>query len=215
MIRVERIIIGKELTIDDVIWTGPQPTLKELAEQVGVPSIASFDELQAMIKNAQGESKPIHFLPPYRHDNKIDLSNWLDIPVDQLKEKASVELINAVIQQRSYKNPEEIVEMEKAVNITREMHVTAMRLAKAGMTEAQVTGMIQAVAVGGGGNLSYPAILTINGHVLHNHYHGNVLQEGQMVLGDFGAENVMHYAGDITRTFPVAASFTTQQERNL
>jgi Xaa-Pro aminopeptidase len=208
----EELIIGREFNIDDAIWSGPQATLASLVERVGVSSIVPFGKLAEMIKAAQSTGKPIHFLPPYRHDNMIDLSNWLDIPTDQLKEKASIELIHAVIQQRAYKTDEEILEMEKAVNISGEMHVTAMRLAKAGMTEAQVTGMVQAVAVGGGGNLSYPVILTVNGHVLHNHYHGNVLQNGQMVLGDFGAENVMRYAGDITRTFPVAAQFTTLQK---
>jgi len=206
------IIIGEEITIDDIIWAGSQPTLSALAERVGVNHIASFEKLEDMLSNAKAAGKPIHFLPPYRHDNIIDLSQWLGISPAQVKKRASVDLIKAVVQQRSYKTPEEIIEMEKAVNTTREMHVTAMRLAKAGMTEAQVTGMVQAVAVGGGGNLSYPVILTVNGHVLHNHYHGNVLQNGQMVLGDFGAENHMRYAGDITRTFPVAAQFTTQQK---
>jgi Xaa-Pro aminopeptidase len=47
---------------------------------------------------------------------------------------------------------------------------------------------------------------------LHNHYHGNILQEGQLVLGDFGAQNGMCYAGDITRTCPVSPTFTEVQK---
>ena len=38
------------------------------------------------------------------------------------------------------------------------------------------------------------------------------MKSGQLVLGDFGAETAMHYAGDITRTFPVDIQFTTQQK---
>ncbi|MEL6922809.1 MAG: aminopeptidase P family protein [Bacteroidota bacterium] len=208
----EACIVGAEVTIDDVIWSGPQPTLSELAAQVGINKILPVEKMVDQLKAARNAGTPVHFLPPYRHDNMMDLHNWLGIPLREMKQQASTTLIKAVVQQRAYKTPEEIVEMEKAVNTTREMHVTAMRLAKAGMTEAQLAGMVQAVAVGGGGNLAYPVILTVNGHVLHNHYHGNVLRSGQMVLGDFGAENAMRYAGDITRTFPVDAQFTTRQK---
>ncbi|MEL6844845.1 MAG: aminopeptidase P N-terminal domain-containing protein, partial [Bacteroidota bacterium] len=207
----EACIVGAEVTIDDVIWSGPQPTLSELAAQVGINKILPVEKMVDQLKAARNAATPVHFLPPYRHDNMMDLHNWLGIPLGEMKQQASTALIKAVVQQRAYKTPEEIVEMEKAVNTTREMHVTAMRLAKAGMTEAQLAGMVQAVAVGGGGNLAYPVILTVNGHVLHNHYHGNVLRSGQMILGDFGAENAMRYAGDITRTFPVDAQFTTRQ----
>ena len=60
--------------------------------------------------------------------------------------------------------------------------------------------------------MAYPIILTVNGQTLHNHFHGNELKAGQLVLGDFGAESGMHYAGDITRTFPVNKTFTNKQK---
>jgi Xaa-Pro aminopeptidase len=46
---------------------------------------------------------------------------------------------------------------------------------------------------------------------LHNHSHHNQMQAGQLALCDAGSENPMHYAGDITRTFPVSGQFTTKQ----
>jgi Xaa-Pro aminopeptidase len=102
--------------------------------------------------------------------------------------------------------------MEKAVTISGQMHIAAMRGAMVGIKEAQLAGIVEGIAIGAGGDLAYPAILTVNGQTLHNHYHGNTLQSGQLILGDFGAETAMHYAGDITRTFPVDKQFTEQQK---
>jgi len=208
----QTILFGNELTIDDIVWTGPQPVLTDLAAQVGVSKVKPKNAITSYLKKARRKGQEIHFLPPYRPENKIKLSEWLGIQVKGLCSLVSIPLVKAVVELASIKSPEEIAEMEKAVNISRDMHVAAMEYAKPGMTEAEVTGKVHGIAVSGGGNLAYPIILTVNGQTLHNHYHGNVLKKGQLVLGDFGAETAMHYAGDITRTFPVSKKFTTQQK---
>jgi len=73
-------------------------------------------------------------------------------------------------------------------------------------------GIVQGIAVAGGKGTAYPVIMTTEGQVLHNHHHHRILKSGQLVLGDFGGATNMHYAGDITRTFPVDPTFTTQQK---
>lgn len=208
----QTILFGNELTIDDIIWTGPQPSLKELAAQVGVKTVKPTNDIASYLKKAKKSGRQIHFLPPYRPENKLKLSDWLGIQVKGLCSLVSIPLVKAVIDLASIKSAEEVAEMEKAVNITRKMHIGAMIYAQAGMTEAEVTGKVHGIAVSGGGNLAYPIILTVNGQTLHNHSHSNILKKGQLVLGDFGAETAMHYAGDITRTFPVSKKFTTQQK---
>ncbi|MFK7979774.1 MAG: aminopeptidase P family protein [Saprospiraceae bacterium] len=207
----QTILFGNELTIDDIVWTGPQPALTDLAAQVGVTKVKPKNAIAKYLKKARKQGQAVHFLPPYRPENKIKLSEWLGIKINGLCSLVSVPLVKAVISLAEIKSSEEIAEMEKAVNISRAMHIAAMEYAKPGMTEAEVTGKVHGIAVSGGGNLSYPIILTVNGQTLHNHYHGNVLKKGQLVLGDFGAETAMHYAGDITRTFPVSKKFTAQQ----
>lgn len=208
----QTILFGNELTMDDIVWTGPQPALTELAARVGVTKVKPKNAIADYLKKARKKGQNVHFLPPYRPENKIKLSEWLGIKINGLCSLVSIPLVKAVIELASIKTTEEIAEMEKAVNISRAMHVAAMRYAEAGMTEAEVTGIVHGIAISGGGNLSYPIILTVNGQTLHNHYHGNILKKGQLVLGDFGAETAMHYAGDITRTFPVAKKFTAQQK---
>ena len=205
-------IFGNELTMDDIVWTGPQPSIADKAAQVGVSKTKPYDAIEPAIKKALSTGRSIHYLPPYRSKNKIQLHQWLGIALADLQSQASKDLIRAVVAQRSIKGQEEIVEMEKAVDTSAEMHISVMAAAKPGMIESELAGLVHGKAVAAGGELAYPVILSVNGQILHNHYHGNTLQSGQIILGDFGAETPMHYAGDITRTFPVDPTFTSQQK---
>jgi Xaa-Pro aminopeptidase len=204
----EEIIFGDEFSMDDIIWVGPQPTLADQARRVGVYRTEAYSKLADKLAKA----KKVHFTPPYRYENKFKLSEWLGIPVGQLKENASVDLIKAIIAQRAYKSAEEIVQMEDAVNICREMHIAAMRETKAGRKEYEIAAIIHGKALEFGGDLAYPIIFSVNGQTLHNHYHGNTMTEGRLALNDSGAENAMFYAGDITRTIPVSKKFTEKQK---
>ncbi|MEZ4942699.1 MAG: aminopeptidase P family protein [Saprospiraceae bacterium] len=205
------IIFGDDLSIEDVVWMGAMPKMKTLAANVGVAETQPARRLINFLKKARRAGQSIHFLPPYRHDNMLLLKDALNMTPKKQKAAASEALIRAVVAQRMHKSAEEVAEMERAVNVTGAMHVAAMKAAREGQVEAELAGLVEGIAVSGGGNLSYPVILTVNGQILHNHDHGNTLQRGQMVLGDFGAETAMHYAGDITRTFPVAPKFTSKQ----
>lgn len=208
----ETTLFADDLTIDHIVWMGPQPSVRELADRVGVEKTAPYADLAKVLIQAQAAGRKIHYLPPYRAENLLKLSRWLKMDPDEVEKGASVPLIKAVVKQASYKSEEEVVELEKAVTISGQMHIAAMRSARPGIKEAELAGIVEGIAVGAGGDLAYPVILTVNGQTLHNHYHGNVLQPGQLVLGDFGAETDTYYAGDITRTFPVDKTFTPKQK---
>jgi len=205
------ILFGNELTMDQIIWTGPKTTILDQGAKTGITDVRPYAALATVLKAARASGQTIHFLPPYRADNAQQLVEWLGIPYASLKTQASLPLIKAVIAQRAIKSPEEIVEIEKAIGITVDMQLEAIRNAHEGMTETQVAGRIHGLALSAGGNLAFPIILTVNGQILHNHYQQTVLQDGQMVLCDCGAETPMHYAGDLTRTFPVNGVFTARQ----
>ena len=79
-------------------------------------------------------------------------------------------------------------EIEKAVGIAYDMHVTAMKMCKEGVNEQTIFGTIEGIALASGGGTSFPIILSINGQTLHNHYHGNILKKGKMMVTDAGAE---------------------------
>jgi Xaa-Pro aminopeptidase len=168
-------------------------------------------KLFSLLAAARKTNRPIHILPPYRPENKIKLSALLETPIAQLQQFISEPLIRSVIAQREIKEEREIAEMDKANSISADMHLAAIQNARPGMKEYELAAQVEAIALANYGRLSYPVILTINGQTLHNHYHGNTIQEGHMVLVDAGAETTMHYAGDLTRTFPVGRQFTSRQ----
>ncbi|MBP1593126.1 MAG: putative aminopeptidase [Bacteroidetes bacterium] len=206
----KEIIFGDELTIDDIVWMGTQPTLKEKSERVGVLCTQSSKSIESYLKNALNNGQQIHFLPTYRAEHKLKLMDWLGyLPAAQ---EASVPFIRAVVNQRNYKSAEEIVEIEKACNTTADMHIKAMQILRPGMKESEIAGALADVALSAGGNLSFPTIATINGQTLHNHYHGNIVKPGDMLLLDAGAETVMGYAGDMSSTIPVDKKFTSRQK---
>ncbi len=208
----KEIIFGNDLTIDDIVWMGTQLSVAELAATTGITATSPVSELGTILKKALANGQTIHFLPPYRPENFIKLSDLLNIPVNEINEKASVKLIRAVVAQRAIKSAEEVNEINKAVNISNEMHLAAMRYTKESVTESYVAGIIQGVAISAGGNTSYPIIYTVNGQTLHNHPTDSVLKNRQLVLCDAGAETSMHYAGDLTRTYPVDKKFTPVQK---
>lgn len=205
------IIFGNDVDIEDIIWMGFQPSMKERAEEVGVSETFPLDKLMETIKQAAQQGKKIHYLPPYRPETELKLSRLLGIDSDEAKKNSSVELIKAVVAQRSVKIKEEVDEIEKAHAVTHEMHTTAMRMAKPGVYEKEIAGRIEGIALSSGFSVAFPIILTINGQILHNHYHGNVLKEGRLLVNDSGAESMLHYAADITRTIPVGGKFTQKQ----
>lgn len=205
-------IFGDELTIDHIVWMGTQPTIKEKSERVGVSETRPFGALHNTLQEAISKGRAVHFLPPYRPEHQIALFQLLGIGFDRQKEMASVPFIKAVVNQRNYKSDEEVAQIQEAALITAHMHLASMQLARAGMRESEIAAAVTAVALQSGGSLSFPVIATINGQILHNHYHGNSLREGQLFLLDAGAENVMHYCGDMSSTIPVSKRFTSRQK---
>ncbi|WP_297092005.1 aminopeptidase P family protein [uncultured Draconibacterium sp.] len=207
----EDYIFGNDVDIEDIIWMGPQVSLKENGAKVGISNTAPFAKLFDLVKQVQDEGRTIHFLPPYRGENKILLEKLTGISSLVIQSKASLELIKAVISIREIKEDQEVKEIEKACATGYAMHVAAMRMAQPGTWEQKIAGTIEGISLAGGGMTSFPIILSQNGETLHNHDHSQLLQEGKLMLCDAGAESLLHYASDFTRTTPVGGKFTTKQ----
>ena len=205
-------LFGNDYEMDDIIWMGPQPTIKELALKCGITDTALTTKLEEIIKDALSKKRKIHFLPPYRSETKMMLGSLLKENPCQMITLASVDLIKAVISMRSIKEKVEIDEIEKAVDIAYEMHVTAMKMCKQGVREQDIFGTLEGIALAKGGGTSFPIILSVDGQTLHNHAHGNILRKGRMMVTDAGAETNLHYASDITRTTPVGGKFSPKQK---
>jgi Xaa-Pro aminopeptidase len=204
-------MFGNDVDMDDIIWMGPQPTVKELSAKCGIEKTFPMSQLEEVIREAVSKGRKVHFLPPYRGETKMTLGALLKENPCQMKTLASRELIKAVVQLRSIKEQVEIAEIERAVDIAYEMHVTAMKMCRAGAKEQDIFGVVEGIALAKGAGPSFPIILSINGQTLHNHAHHNILKEGRMMVTDCGAETNLHYASDITRTTPVGGKFSQRQ----
>ncbi|MEI7725796.1 MAG: aminopeptidase P family protein [Bacteroidota bacterium] len=206
------VIFGNDVDIDDIIWMGVQPTISNQALKVGVDHTAPLTEFNELIKNALEKGRKIHFTPPYRGETILWLADLLHIHHLELKDKSSEPLIRAIIKLRMKKDPIEVAEIEKMVDVAYTMHTTGMKMAKPGVVEREIAGTIEGIALAQAGPVSFPVILSINGQTLHNHYHGNTLVDGRMLVIDAGCENDLHYSSDITRTVPVGGKFNTRQK---
>ena len=98
----EDIFFGNDVDIDDIIWMGPQPSIKDLAAQVGVQNTLPLAQLKDVVGKAIAQGRKVHFLPPYRYDNMMWLEELTGIKASMVKKYASLELIKAVVDKVKY-----------------------------------------------------------------------------------------------------------------
>jgi Xaa-Pro aminopeptidase len=91
------------------------------------------------------------------------------------------------------------------------MHTSAMKMVKPGILEMKIAGMIEGISLSLGSGLSFRPIVSVNGQTLHNHFHNNTMEDGNLLVNDSGADSKHHYASDITRTIPVSGQFSQKQ----
>ena len=208
----EEMLFGDDFTVEDIIWTGPQPCLVELGAQVGVSNCQPLRALDDVIATALKQGRYIHYLPPYRGESKIELSRLLGLPVSELYPHKSVDLMFAVAEMREVKSAEEVEALERAFQLGYAMHTTAMKMCKAGVIEREIAGAMEGVVKAGGLGVSFPSIVSQHGEILHNLNSDGVLENGRLLLVDAGAESLENYCSDHTRTYPVSGKFTQKQK---
>ena len=204
-------LIGDDIDIEDIVWYGSVDSVADMAAQVGVVHTAPMKTLKTIIDKAVKQQRTVHFLPPYRHDTMIQIHDLLGIHPSKQREAASLILIKAVVKMRSTKEQQEIEELERASIIGYQMHTTAMRTARAGLSEKYVGGIIDGVANAYGAKVSFATIFTQHGEIMHGIPTNDLLEDGRLALCDCGGETQEHYCSDHTRTFPVSGRFTQRQ----
>ncbi len=205
------ILFGDDRSLDDVIWMGPTRSFKEKAENVGVANVMPSSKFVDFVKEEFKKGRKIHFLNQYRHDNIQLLSGLLGIDYKNLNNEISEPFTREVIRQRAIKSNEEVQEIEKALDTSFAMYMYAFKRTRPGMREQEIAGGIEGVALQRGRGVSFPTIFSVHGEILHNHFHKNIMRNGDLVVLDSGAESFMHYASDITRSYPVSGKFTNLQ----
>ena len=204
-------LIGDDIDIEDIVWFGSVDSVADMAAQTGCIKSAPMSRLESLFRDAQDRGRQIHFLPPYRHDLMIQLMDLTGIHPRDQRASASLKLIQAVVDQRIVKSAEEVAEIERACAIGYEMHTTAMRLCRPGVTEQEIAGRISGIASSKGCIVSFPSILSMHGEIMHGYPSPRPLEAGRLMLCDCGAETNENYCSDNTRTTPISGRFDSRQ----
>ena len=205
------LLFGDDIDIEDIVWYGSVDSVSQMAASVGVAQTAPMSALSQFCSQTRAAGRTLHFLPPYRHDTMLTITDLLGIHHSRQRDEASLTLIRAVVKMRSSKTAEEVAELEKAAAIGYQMHTTAMRLARPGVTEKYVGGQVDGIARSLGAQVSFATIFSQHGEIMHGNPSMALLEEGRLALCDAGAETMSHYCSDNTRTFPVSGRFTERQ----
>ena len=209
----EETIYADDFSIDDIIWTGPMPSVKTQAEAVGVCRTAPYSALKESVRG-----RKVHFLPTSRYYNAMLMASLLGLDPSEVTSagkkgcaKASRPLTDAVIAMRLVKEDREIGQIDHACDIGYEMHTAARRGIVPGIIEQEIVGRMEGVTLSKGWGVSFATILTQHGEIFHCHSHEGIVEPGRLMVIDAGAENNMHYASDFTRTYPTSGRFSAMQ----
>lgn len=206
------ILFGRELHPDDLVWTGPRDSLTKNADKVGINNVQNISFLPDIIEKYLNQKRPIHIIPAYRYDTLSMMSKLFALSSEKIASKYSDVLIQAIVNQRSSKSTEEVVEVEEAIALSAEMYKLAKVLIKDGLYEYELLAEFEKIATLHETRFAFSPTITTHGEFLHNPYYRNRLANGQLVLVDTGVESKNHYSSDITRTFPVNKIFNSQQK---
>ncbi|PSQ95718.1 MAG: Xaa-Pro aminopeptidase [Bacteroidetes bacterium SW_9_63_38] len=206
-------LFGDDPSLDDIVWMGDHPSLRDRAERAGVDRTAPRSALSETLANALKQDRPLHLLPPYRPRHRQRLRTLLGDARDDVEAYVSAPVLDAIVTQRSVKSEAEVEQLEAALDTTAHMHEAAFERAAPGTSERAIAGRLAGIAEAKGRGLSFRPTCSIRGEVLHNHDYSHSLSANDLLLVDAGGTSPLHYAGDITRVVPVGGPFTDRQRR--
>ncbi len=207
-------LFGDDCDIDDIIWNGPTPSIKEYASLSGIEHTAPYSAIAKVV-----EGRKVHFVPASREYNARLLSSIVGLKPEQCFSvgkkgcpAASLPLVQALVQMRLVKEPCEIELIDQACILGQRMHTIARDSIKTGVVEQDIVGRMEGYSLSVGWGVSFSTILTQHGEVFHCHSHAQKIEPGRLLVIDAGLESNDHYASDFTRTYPTSGEFTSRQK---
>ena len=184
------------------LWVGRRYTTDEASERFGI-EVRKVDGLKSLLKDGTPA---------------VSLSG-LDALVDSVikKNPRGGELENFVSVARLIKDEHEILELQKAVDVTHRGFNDVIRALPAAITTPRGERVVEAAFYGRarieGNELGYDTISAAGSHacVLHWTRNDGDVRNGELLLVDAGVELDSYYTADITRTLPVNGKFSPAQ----
>jgi Xaa-Pro aminopeptidase len=198
-------------------WNGVRlaPTDPDISDRTGFAAVQQFGEMRAVVeKLARVYSNFATILPyeketgGYPHEKAV--VDWLQLAAPAAKFK---DIRGAIESLRMIKSPGEIAFLRKAINLSLDAHLEAMKMIRPGLYEYQIGAkMVEVHAMGGSEVEGYAPIVGSgpNSTVLHYDKLARKIADGDIVVIDVGAQ-FSGYSADITRTIPANGKFTPRQ----
>ena len=199
-------------------WNGVRmsPSDPGIQSRTGFAAVESFPEMRATVEKLAKLYPTIYTILPYERENggyphEKAVTDWLQLAAPQAKLKDVRQQINAM---RQIKSPGELAFLQKAIDLSLDAHLEAMKMMRPGLYEYQVGAkMVEVHAWGGSEAEGYAPIVGAgpNSTVLHYDSLARKIEDGDIVVLDVGAL-YSGYSADITRTIPANGKFTPRQQ---
>jgi Xaa-Pro aminopeptidase len=201
-----------ERTVADALWHGELEAFPQVKERQRVDAVLPVEQLEAQVQRlAKGRQVRSLAVADPKQTARARALTGEDLDFDEPTRAAHGPLLDLIAKLRLHKDADEFAEIRRLVPTTREAHVSAMKHSRPGVSEQFLAGQVEGAFARGGCTAAYGTILSVRGEVLHNHDHRNLLQAGDVVLLDAGAESLdTGYCNDVTRDWPVGGAFTPE-----
>ena len=202
-------------------WVGGRMRAEEVTAISGIRTVDDLQNFPGLVGNFmevyRGMGRVRVYLDLWRYSETQEdtpahlFAAWIQKKYPAVKIN---ELYGTLAAMRSVKSREELSQMGKAIEMTKNAVVSMMQYAKPGMNETEIEGAFDfALMKQGCREHAFPTICAAGPRATTLHYGDNncTVEEGQLILVDLGAAH-NHYCADISRTFPVNGKFTERQK---
>ena len=189
------------------LWHGEMPTRETIAAIVGFDEAYPLEELVNHADNAA--TVAVQHLQTYQQ--QCQLLNRT-VPAANAPQGMDLDLAKAIVTLRLCHDREALGELKKAVSVAVLAHKEGIKATGKAKTEAEVRGAMEGVIIAHNMSCAYNSIVTVHGEVLHNEQYHHPLQAEDLLLADVGAETLLGWASDLTRTWAVSGKFSPTQK---
>jgi Xaa-Pro aminopeptidase len=202
-----------------VVWNGHKYTMDQVREVSGIKNVKWLDEFDITLRDLMSRVQTVYLnqneYPKFITevpllDLRFAAKMRQDFPVHNYERLAPI-----VTEMRLVKEPEEIVQIQRACDLTNDGFRRVLKFVKPGVKEYEVEAEFthEFIRKGGTGHSYSPIVASgANACILHYNTNYNSCNDGDLLLLDVGAE-YGNYAADMTRTIPVNGKFTARQRQ--
>jgi Xaa-Pro aminopeptidase len=202
-----------------VIWNGHKYTMDEVRAVSGISNVKWLDDFEITLRDLMSRVQLVYLnqneYPKFitevpDRDARFASKMRQDFPVHSYERLAPI-----ITKLRLVKEPEEIIQIQKACDLTNDGFRRVLKFVKPGQKEFEVEAEFshEFIRKGGTGHAYSPIIASgANACILHYNTNFNTCNDGDLLLMDVGAE-YGNYAADMTRTIPVNGKFTPRQRQ--